>query len=301
MVNLKAPCLSLDARGSVGNALTFTKRRGQNIAEKKPELPYFLTLPSQYQRWLYQDYAHLWTQQSVATKRQYAIAGALRNLTGFQYWMSYQLEYLPDIAGYWKLDDNLGATVIDSSRNVNTGTLIGASPAVGAVGDALVFDGLNDEITLGNPTSLQLYNNFTYKAWINTDAPAVWQGIYDSSYQHLTGGWCFELENNRLTIIYTWDNGGVLSRYVARRQIITSGLHRVAVTYGLGSSFLYLDGSPSAFAYFGDIVTNNAFGRRIGKMHNNGRFFDGIIDHVILMNRVQSQAEITIDAERRYP
>lgn len=146
MSNIKKPLLSLGARGSIGESLTFTKRRGVDIAEKKPKLPYFLTLPVIYQRWLYQDYAYLWTQQSAATKRQYASSGVRHHLTGFQYWMKYQLTYLPDILAWWKLDDNLGPTTVDSSRNALTATIFGASPATGRINGCFSFDGLNDTI-----------------------------------------------------------------------------------------------------------------------------------------------------------
>ncbi len=162
MSNLKNPLLSLDARGTLSKALTFTKRRGQNIAEKKPELPFFLTLPVQYQRWLYQDYAYLWTQQSQATKQVYATAGTRFHLTGFQYWMKYQLTNLPDIAGWWKLDANTTPITPDSSKNNLDGTVVGASPVTGLVSGGLYFDGLNDVVTTPPGANMTNFTEITF-------------------------------------------------------------------------------------------------------------------------------------------
>jgi hypothetical protein len=139
MAKVKTPLLSFDAHGSLGDSLTFRRHAGGTVAEKKPRLPYFLTLPSQYQRWLYQDYVYLWHQQSIATKQFYATTGARHHLTGFQYWMKYHLTNLPDIAGLWYLDEKSGSVAHDASRYLTHGTIVGASPTVGLIAGAYDF------------------------------------------------------------------------------------------------------------------------------------------------------------------
>lgn len=166
VANIKTPLLSLGAHGSVSDAITFTRRRSQNIVEKKPELPYFLTLPVQYQRWLYEDYAHLWTQQTPATKQVYRSTGIRYHLTGFQYWMKYQLTNLPDILAWWKFDVNRGPTTPDSSRNANTGTIIGASPAIGVIDLCLSFDGVNDVVNVAYHPSINPLSDISIEAFI---------------------------------------------------------------------------------------------------------------------------------------
>lgn len=164
----KAPLLSLGAQGTLGDAVTFTRRRGTNIIQEKPVPTYRRTLAQVYQRWLYEDYAYLWTQQSEATKRAYAASGSREHLTGFQYWMKYNLTNLPDIAGWWKLDREAGGITTDSSRNGNDGVIIGASPVTGLIADGLSFDGINDWVNCGNDPSLNITTeDFTIECLLN--------------------------------------------------------------------------------------------------------------------------------------
>lgn len=156
MSKVSAPGLSLNARGSIADAISYSRRRKTNIIEKKPVPTIKHTLPQTYQRWLYQDYAHYWTLQSEATRRTYAAAGSRHHLTGFQYWMSYHLAKLPDIAGYWKLDTISAVISPDSSKNDNDGTIIGAISTPGLIAQALSYDGINDRVDCGTDSSLDL-------------------------------------------------------------------------------------------------------------------------------------------------
>ena len=75
MSKQKNPLVSLGAKGTVGKTLTFQEHHGVKIARTKPIPAYRYTLPQAYQRWLYEDYAHYWTEQNEATRRLYAAAG----------------------------------------------------------------------------------------------------------------------------------------------------------------------------------------------------------------------------------
>ena len=148
MAKTKTPFLSLGAHGSVGESITAQKRPASTMLREKPFPADPYSLPQAYQRWLYEDYAYLWRQQLVATRQQFASAGVRFHLTGFQYWMKYQLKNLPDILGWWKLDEKAGAIAYDSSRLLNHGTIVGASPAPGVIDSQLYFDGLNDMVAV---------------------------------------------------------------------------------------------------------------------------------------------------------
>ena len=65
------------------------------------------------------------------------------------------------LVGYWHGDGNA-----DDSACGNNGTLVGnAAYITGKVGAGFSLDGNGDEVSLGNPTELQL-NTFTFSAWI---------------------------------------------------------------------------------------------------------------------------------------
>ena len=72
------------------------------------------------------------------------------------------------LVAYWKFDEGSGTTAADSSGNGNTGTLInGPLWTAGRVGNALFFDGIDDNVTVLDSTSLHLSSSFTLSAWVN--------------------------------------------------------------------------------------------------------------------------------------
>ncbi|MBA7676163.1 hypothetical protein ES703_84404 [subsurface metagenome] len=146
MAKPKQPVLGLGARGTLADTLTFQRRKGVDIARKKPVPAYTLTLPQRYQRWLYEDYIALWAQQTAAQRQAYRSSGSRLHLTGLQYFLKYHLTHLPDITAWWPLDAHAGAITPDRSRNNYHGTVVGASRADGRIAECLYFDGLNDYV-----------------------------------------------------------------------------------------------------------------------------------------------------------
>src|SRR5262249_15913156 len=72
------------------------------------------------------------------------------------------------LVAYWKFDEGSGTTVSDSSGNGNTGTLVNRPLwTTGRVGNALFFDGIDDNITVPDSNSLDLSSSFTLSAWVN--------------------------------------------------------------------------------------------------------------------------------------
>src|SRR5262249_26619118 len=72
---------------------------------------------------------------------------------------------IPGTVSWWKAEGNAN----DSVRG-NGGSLVnGTGFASGLVGQAFSFDGVDDYVDLGNPTSLKLTSGITLEAWINTN------------------------------------------------------------------------------------------------------------------------------------
>jgi len=323
MPNLKSPLLSLGASGTLGQAITFTKRRGQNIAEKKPELPYFLTLPVQYQRWLYQDYSYLWSEQSQATKDIYRSAGVRFHLTAFQYWMKYQLTNLPDIGGMWHLDEKGGAIAHDYSRNENHGTIVGCTPGTGAIDGAQGFDGINNYINCGNHVSLRP-PVITAETFIITPTPlpsgiAGTEKYFLSRYDTPAGKrvWRLGLSNqhgaldfvDQLVIIFRKADGSGIAYigYYATRLLPGTKYH-VAYSFETGTLIFYVNGLPVTLTVaFGAL--ENSLALSDVNLTVGGRLVGGVIsaplehtqDHLIIWNRVLSPAQILMHADRSWP
>jgi hypothetical protein len=72
------------------------------------------------------------------------------------------------IVGWWRFDEGKGDKAQDNSGNGNHGTLQGGAKWTdGVVGKALLLDGSDDHVTLGNPKALQLTGDQTICLWIN--------------------------------------------------------------------------------------------------------------------------------------
>ncbi|MBA7627795.1 hypothetical protein ES703_35264 [subsurface metagenome] len=97
MSKLKNPLCSLDARNTIGKAVSFVKRRGQNIAEKKPVVPDAKTLAQLSWRHMYQKAVALWHALSAAEKEDWESSARPKHMTGFAWFMSQALKPNPGL------------------------------------------------------------------------------------------------------------------------------------------------------------------------------------------------------------
>lgn len=97
MSKLKNPLLSLGASGTLSKAITFVRRRGQNIVEKKPVPPDSKTLAQLSWRHMYQKAVALWHALSVAEKQEWESLARPKHMTGFAWFMSQALKPNPGL------------------------------------------------------------------------------------------------------------------------------------------------------------------------------------------------------------
>lgn len=300
MTKLKTPLLSMDAHGTVGNAITFQSSTKRKYAREKPELPYSRTLPQQYQRWLYEDYCYLWRQQSEATRQEYASAGVRHHLTGFQYWMKIKLVSLDDIVALWHCEP----PHTDYSRNGYDLTLAGVSAGPGLIGPAYYFDGLNDQAYALNPPLLDFTSeDFTIEFFVRPEELTTTKGIYWRGWQNARGIAIIivRLAATNFRLSFETYQAGARQRTRSSQLYpwaLDTWLH-VALTRSGPDAVFFINGSSSGNlpAVHIDPVscTDHA---RLGIWHAN--YLKGWMDHFIIRNRVLDQAEITRHSERRY-
>lgn len=301
MALTKTPFLSLGSRGTVGGFLTSQKRGKASLLRAKPIPTDPLSLAQQYQRWLYEDYAYLWTQQSLATRQSYATAGSRYHLTGFQYWMKYMLTNLPDIAGYWKLDTTKGGITPDSSRNGNNGTVIGASPATGLIDKSLISDGINDYITCGTDSTLYPSPPFSCEAFVRldniTDQNRQFAGNLKNLNSTTDGGWALHQYENRLRLWWNWRATPTFpANYDVDDAFLPDIWYHIALTYDGISIRLYIDGilRKTQVQTFHNL--NAAAFVIAGPWYRAGN-----TDQVILYSLLLDQPTIARHSLRRYP
>lgn len=301
MAKTKTPFFSLDAHGSVGESVTAQKRGKETLVRKKPLPADPYSLPQAYQRWLYQEFACLWRQQSLATRQEYASAGVRFHLTGFQYWMKDRLAKLSYIEHWSKLDEGLGAVSYDSSRNDNNGVILGASPAVGAIDGCYHFDGLNDRI-IYNPVAITQTGSFDFlmKADPTQNAFAyvlVYTSVLGTDRLHFQfrPAWTLRFQLLR---------GGISAGFVESANPLNDDKwHYICGVWNSTGMSIYVD-DLAPVTQAGDMTATLPADTYLclGRFQPTAMYhYTGYLDNAFIRSRVLDATEIARNAERRYP
>ncbi len=217
--------------------------------------------------------------------------------------------------GVWHLRETTGGAgaIKDSTSNANHGT-DGNSPALGAPGKlagAIEFDGVNDDVVIGDYSALE-FTNGTQGAvsfWMKVNAyPTLGDGIivdkYDSSVGY--GGYFFRmkdvdtdgtLDDLRLFVHGTANCNGCGAGPNLLNVPLGQWLHVVStIDLIAGSTGFYVDGSlvMNEAGIYGELVSANALtlARASG---GSFAFFSGAIDEVRVSNVARSAAWITTE------
>ena len=205
------------------------------------------------------------------------------------------------VAGY-AFDDGTGASAADASGHGITGTLTnGPTWGAGRYGGAIVLDGADDYVDLGNPTALRLTGSMTVSAWINSSAfPAD-----DAPIVSKRGSVGFQLDTTldgaARTIGFKLTNsaGADMIRYGATTLQPNTWYH-VAGVYDAAAATMnvYVDGRLDNGAQVGTVSSvqqDSPENVVIGRRANGGYQFGGRIDEVRLYDRPLSLTEIQAD------
>ena len=295
------PLLSLGARGTIADALTFQKRGLGTIVRQKPipKDPY--TLAQAYQRWDYRDYAYLWTLLSNSEKQIYRTKASKYHITGFSQWMRESLKDLTNLAGRWHLDERSGAIAYDSSKNENHLTISGPSPTTGPINGALYFDGLNDLLFHVDAPIFHLQPPFTIEVFIDPNDVAGFYTILEKDQTSTPAfeGYVLMITNN--TLYFAVSTGA--ARLETMHAYTSSALALIHAIDDGTTLYLYVNGSLLSSTVVGAHTIaygTNPFtvGRRSWVL---AQWFPGTLDNLVIYDRVLDQTEIKRHSERRYP
>jgi|GEM_PF-6336656 len=170
-----------------------------------------------------------------------------------------------------------------------TGTLQnGATYAVGQVGQAFSFDGVNDYVSV--PGTYGGGSEATVDAWVKTSGTS-------GDFQAIVSSTAFEFVHLQLNVttgpwnIVVYTNTGRVDLPIVPQTPIGVWRH-LAFTIKSGDSRLYLNGQligQNSQTFTQIIPTSNL---RIGSGFGNGRFFKGEIDEVEVFSRALSASEV---------
>ena len=229
--------------------------------------------------------------------------------------------YAPGPVGYWNMDDATGTTAKDLSGNGNNGTLGDSSYrpnwSQGKYGGGLSFDGTDDYVNVGDPSSgiLDMGNNdFTLETWFNTNNTSnlhqyfMAKGHLDGYCDQATNaGYGFRISYGYLN--FKLNPGAVSCGSVSGTTLISSlptGWHHGAVVVNRsGNALIYLDGkldgSASMSANLGNSL-NNSNNLRLGNYYaGNYLPMSGLLDEMKIYNYARTQKQISEDMNGGHP
>lgn len=197
------------------------------------------------------------------------------------------------LVGHWELDETTGSSIADSSVNSNTGTWsdgsgnsVAEETTTGQVGDALDFDGTDDDISIADDASLKPAN-ITLAAWVYADSTGGGSHIMDK--QSGSTGYGIYLPSGNVSSFVSvdsaWDNttGPALS---------TGTWYHIAATYDGTTHSLYVDGALADSNTNAGTLTHTTNSMNIGTRDGGGQRWNGIIDDVRVYDRALSASEI---------
>ena len=188
------------------------------------------------------------------------------------------------LVGWWKAEAN----TLDQVAG-NNGTLVGNTTyGPGRVGQAFVFDGSGDGVTLANTANLQL-QNLTIEAWVQRSSTNRVSFDFNGGelFGYGYGGYVLGLKDDGHLFLSRVGISEVLGQ-----SITDLAFHHIAVTKNGTNVVFYLDGAASAGSLFTDTFTFSsapAIGVRSDTLQNS---FLGLVDEVSVYNRALSLGEI---------
>jgi hypothetical protein len=179
----------------------------------------------------------------------------------------------------------------DLSRSINNGTLINGPTFNSANLGSIVFDGVDDYVTCGNNSSLQI-NQGTISAWVRTTSPgASFRGIItkQNNYGLFT--------NDGVLVTYDWGNNQTRS---TGTNIADNNWKNVAMSFTTNTgtpsnnAVIYLNGSAVLTTTI-KIFNNNVevqLARGGVEGTGNTQLLNGRIANAQIYNRALSATEI---------
>lgn len=191
-------------------------------------------------------------------------------------------------------NEGSGTTTQDVSGHDNTGTLQNGTAwnTTGKYSNSLTFDGVDDVVDIGNPSTLNLTSSFTLSAWIY---PTNLSGDRDIITK-VNGSSDYHLQITGNAVQVGFSNGGWYSATTTNTVPLNTWTH-VAGVFNDASNTLtvYIGGTQSAQTTNVTATPQSTSNPVHVGMGWSGQNWNGRIDDVRIYNTALSQSEIQTD------
>jgi hypothetical protein len=185
----------------------------------------------------------------------------------------------------------------DEVGKQNDGVVYGASSTkdrFSKAKSAYLFDGVDDYIDIGAGAALKMTNAVSISVWINADtvAPIYQNIISDHGSNEVSAGMGKMIRLARSILQFHIDGvyGHGTAVYV-KHAISTNTWYHIVGTYDRRTVKLYVNGELVDSKRHSKAISSNPNPVLIGKSEN-GEFFSGVIDDVMIYDRALTSAEV---------
>jgi RHS repeat-associated protein len=226
------------------------------------------------------------------------VARYLRGLAIDEPWQRGDLGFAPEggptnsLRGWWKMNEGTGTSVADSSGNGNNGSMPnGGSWASGVASNAVVLDGTNDYIDMGDKATLEGNATWTFAGWINPDQFFSSRDNY-LMYKDKVLRWGFLSATSRQPSVDIGSgsgNPGWQGAVTSNTQINSNQWTHLAVTYTNSTVKFYVNGQLTDTTSKTYTMGSN---NKAYSLSTATQAFDGKLDDVRYYNRALADSEI---------
>lgn len=212
----------------------------------------------------------------------------------------------PAPMGYWRLDEGSGTSTTDASGNSITGTLnTGPTWKPGKFGRGVKFDGVDDDISLGNTNNLSSANTMTITAWIYPTA--FGEGQFGAILSRSLGfgsdnGYEFEIVSDGVSCqdcLAIWD-GEATFPVTTDQSIVLNQWQHVAVVVDNNVASFYINGALATLRAGGKttaftLAAQDTIPAFIGSIDGSSDTWAGNLDEVKYYNYARNSEQIVED------
>lgn len=199
------------------------------------------------------------------------------------------------LVGYWSFDEGRGTQASDLSGNGNDGTLTGGPTwTIGKSKSALEFDGVNDYVNVGDPSTSD-WTNITTSVWVywTGDGLNGYSGIYYKNSGSSRDLGRLLIRNDGKLLV---QNGNGNFESEDSGDVVKNEWTHIAYVYdqSAGKEYLYINGTLKGQKNRTGNISQESNNLWIGFGYNqaNNYMFQGKIDEVRIYSRALSETEI---------